>query len=650
MEILTKLFGAVTWLSYRLRFVFLIAAAALTVAAVYWGFVAIYNIFIPYFALFIASLWAALSGPAKWKRMLYERKYFYRNDLTAFGALYMVPYLFVWLLIGAASLFFIALFTLPIGEAEIIPGEAATRSVFEFGSQEFRWTISALVLTGIVSIIITKGISCLIAYRPGRVALFLAPLMIGVLYSATIETMASISRCEVDDKDGLCRLGWATTALVGDAKSDNGQDYLFPPPNEADVIKILKGFFGDALIADQIERLKGEASESETLYLNAKTRIETQRNALSGRKDVVISLVPQMEKFCRSIGVKAVPNDIGQTRCPSGGCGYRPWQSGDSSVLETKLAGFEGCDGLNPLLAIGKFADRVRKACSIAESAASLGEDGIQEITQLRQQSWNSAQCGYFVGQSYCKHLKSENDGEAPDHCKKPVPSLDDVGEVFDGAIADLDRAAGVFQSSGNSTIYDSGDEPPQVTGRNITYVYALLDSYIAARILDAIDLGRGAGFNISRVEDLTSLVDQSVDFDNPAAEALAKRKKAEQEQAAFDSLRRLGGPCQEALKPEFQSSISATFINRPTALKKWCAGDNSVRSLVRIVLSPNILQGYVISVFVSLFFFVFRPKDAGDPDPRDFSLIGRVTRATAEMAARISAWAGKPFNLLINK
>lgn len=577
------IFGAVTTASYHLRFLLIIAVACALIASIMAHETPFKAgpVTLPWFTIVTVTLFLAISVPLKWRRLIIERPYFHRTAMGTVSAPFAAIFIVVTTFIEAAALTFATLFTFP----------------FEKGP-EFRWTLYLLLATGLISYLVLWVLDrC--KWKAARWTYFLLPIPIGVLFAVLVHIVStgSMLRAKSEEASGFDPYELARQ-VTPDLKSDrgiqpghgdeNGRQWLFKAPSDNDAVAVLAGFFGKGIFQAAWEEY-GRAVDAYN------TQISNSNSKLAEAKDSLDSLSADLQPLCKSLAIEDA--NFGY-RFPGKG---EAFSDGDSISIvkkcgELKRSWFISKDGKYGFL--GKERRLVDDICSGVESLRVASEDAASNVREGKLILWMNLRCGAAIGDRYCNQLKYRHQQTAfekdSDDWKELRSCEQDLNETVNEASNKITSIQSALDGARQSTP-DAEIGPLQA--------YSILDGYLQAKIINLI--GRFYVYH-----------ENAVTF-----------AKSGQDDRLTDDI------CDHIVEAPSDAGLDPRLVD-------WCAPKSTPRALATIVLSPYMLQGFVLSVYVTALLLAFRRRDQGDPDRPAQELLnapdeqGRQTFATAGAGA----------------
>ncbi|MEO1658793.1 MAG: hypothetical protein AAFR65_13850, partial [Pseudomonadota bacterium] len=581
-----------THLAYKTRF-FSVAALALMLGLILTRYRLPDSWQLHAFASLTAIVWATTSMPIRWRQIFFERPFLFRRRAKGLVPPAYGVFLIFWLIIGAGSIFLLALFTLPLSrEDEMV--------IIDPSSLDYRWTVALMAASILSGFLLAKSASLVLGAKPARYAFLVLPLAVGLIYSAGNFGVSSISSCldqkentqitdcvpfaddasfehlflypstvETDIKDELEDESITDEIRQlftgGDSCRSDTRRTVFNPPTACEAIGVLTNFFGSGAFSDVRTRLVSIFDE-----VPSAQDVENIQTSLSSELKEVSEIEQQLVTACQQVGV--------ETR--NGYRSLREGESVESSASSTISSVFGSLQNACMQTNSNPLADLLVRAGSPFDWEGTCKQleslDPNVDPSVMFREAWSSLQCDGLIGQNACRG------DEAPCHpvleARQELRSLDRNLEAIAGSLNDMEAALADPLESDDSTKSNSDLADPGL----LLYQYALVDGFLADQIRRLVDILAIYGRD-TVVETVTgSSTSSNLEISREAIER----------------------PC--------SASVDAHLLERKR--QHWCK-QSLLRKAVLILLSPNILQGYVLSVYVVFLLLVFRQRDGGDPD-----------------------------------
>lgn len=543
------------------------------------------------FATLTAVLWLATSMPIRWRQIFFERPFLFRKKAGGVAAFFYGGFLAFWLLAGAVSIFLLALFTLPLTrDGDVV--------VIDPGSLDYRWTVALMAGTILCGVILGKAASLFLNAKPARYAFLVLPLVVGLLYSAGVFGVSRVSHCldrNGSEKDDCIPLaddedfeGWflkpeAASALMapGDERREAADDVrqlldggkscraderrtLFNPPTACEAIGVLTNFFGSGAFSDVRQRLK-------TIFGRVPSAEEVRdvRKSVGKEIDKIETIRSRLSDACRQVGVSTEGGHYRSLRPEE------TVQSNASGTISSVLASMqEICPGKADDAAI-RWATGDFEWKATCRKFGQIPSDIDPSV--LYREAWSSLGCDGLVGPGAC------SGGNAPCHPVAAARSrLVSVEKDLEEIVRALQEMEGPLDDP-DDAVEGGDDSPAAIRPGLLLHQYALVDGFFADQIRRLVDIFAIYG----RDAVIGTMTGQPLE----ASDARMTRQAAER-------------PC--------ETSAADKVLDKRRI--DWCE-KSPWRSAVLVVASPNVLQGYVLSVYVVFLLLVFRQRDGGDPD-----------------------------------
>jgi len=526
------------------------------------------------FSILTTTVVLLIGFPLEGRRLAFDRPFYFRRPLGTFLFRFFAGFVAVTVLLRAALAGFVALFTFPYVDG--LKGTSIRFSeLIEAMSFDRGWAQIAFLGTLIFAVCFVLFLERVAGWKGARWSYFRLPLLFGLVYSGTVFMLS-------DTLDG---------------PTDRG---LFPAPSAPEAGEGIVYVFGDYLILEDVvdvfKRLQSRAEDAEAKVEETSMvseEIVSEATTLIGDFEAFVSALDEIN-VCQLVGTRYTRDFTVERR----------WQVGDITLRE-----FEGTDtiraGSRPLYepcevnllegrgCFKKLAEKPRVLEQQVWKIAGCGRstDGIQWCRDVIGQSGNSEwteNATRFANRSGLTNQQLHRQ-----YCSPDTANIDETKE----AIAELQcrispERCGISVPDivDDPTVTEDGFEGDgTLTFEKSLSILSMLDAFVDDRVGEAIDR------SIYWLESRPSFFFSS---GNSVPSTSSKP-----DLALGDTL------CELDQQGEIE-------VN-------WCG--SMAQNLVKIMISPYVLQGLILSVYSSFILLVFQGRDDRGRPPPNWSKIDKL-------------------------
>ena len=384
-------------------------------------------------------------------------------------------------------------------------------------------------------------------------------------------------------------IGGLFAALVHVVSTEEKTKQLFKAPSDEDAVNVLSNFFGERILQKAWSQLENRSVELDKA--TAKASAELSQGGV---------------KICQALSAKNPSGD--ELRFPEA-INFKPIENLEQLCTDTAalykgiLKPNTGKKNLFDNFSLNRERHRLSVFCDNVKNIDNVSNDYFEQVRAQNLDVWMNLRCGALLEkrtEAYCQALRDENEKQNFEENSDLRKELQSCSEPSAGQESEIPQQGDTI--AGDADQLDDGNKN-QEGQIGVLEAYSILDGYIHAKIVDAV------GVVYVFWNDLEGY-HQSFRTD-----------------AAMDYF------CEQKSEENPNETIKKRFDD-------WCAPKSSLRAVASVVLSPYLLQGFVLSVYVTALLLAFRRRDQGDPDRPAQELLnapdaqGRQTFATAGAGA----------------